>query len=341
MAKHRIRQRIDILIRNIVFAMNQRLNSSRRNQRLSRTRARAHSQIVLGRFACRVALRLRCRHKCHRICQHAVRHRNLLGYCPHPQHFFRRNDRLRHLVIAVLCKQNDGLQLFNRRIPQHQFKHKAIRLRFRQFICAFLFNRILGCQHKERLFQSIVLARNADHVFLHCLQKCALRLRRGSVNLVRQDDIAENRSRMKAKHRISVGILLDDVRTCHIRRHQIRCKLDARKRQPEYAPHRANQARFARSRNTLQQHISARNQRDNDIFHRITLTDDISGKLFKHIVTFFAEMQNLFFRSFHRVLLHESCSVMLLQPIKIRFYNIKHIIRQSFLINLPKHFGII
>ena len=110
-------------------------------------------------------------------------------------------------------------------------------------------------------------------VLLHCLQQCRLRLWRGTVDLVCQDQVCKNGSALEGK-RAALLVLDDDIRSCHIAWHQIRRKLDPLERQVKNLADRADQSRLSQSRHTLQQHIAPCEHGEHDLAYDLPLPDD-------------------------------------------------------------------
>ncbi len=74
-------------------------------------------------------------------------------------------------------------------------KKKRSKLRFGQRIGALLVNRVLRGHDEERLGQLADFAAGRDAFFLHGFEHGRLRLGRGAVDFVRQDQVGENRAR--------------------------------------------------------------------------------------------------------------------------------------------------
>ena len=76
------------------------------------------------------------------------------------------------------------------------------------------------------------MAARIDIVFLHCLQQGCLRLGRSTVDFIRENDIRKDRALHELIGSTPGNIsLLQDVGTRDVRRHKIRCELDAAKGQ--------------------------------------------------------------------------------------------------------------
>ena len=113
---------------------------------------------------------------------------------------FRGNDRAERLRLPVLAAPFEYLNaLFSRRIAHRRLDKKSVELSFRQRIRAHILDRILRCDHHKRLVQKICPAVDGCLPFLHAFKKTRLRFRSRAVNLVRQKDVGENRSRDELK----------------------------------------------------------------------------------------------------------------------------------------------
>src|SRR5207302_8670784 len=77
-------------------------------------------------------------------------------------------------------------------ITDYEFEHEAIDLGRRQWISAFLFDRILRGQYQERLFEFESLVTDRDLFLLHCLEQRALHLGGRTIDFVGEDEIGEN-----------------------------------------------------------------------------------------------------------------------------------------------------
>ena len=127
------------------------------------------------------------------------------------------------------------LELFVfRRMVDDDVEHEAIELRFRERIRAFELDRVLGGKDVERLLERVGASLDGDPMLLHGLEQRRLRLRRRAVDLVGEDDVAENRT--GCEHHLAAagaGVLLDDVGAGDVGRHQVGRELDARELQVE------------------------------------------------------------------------------------------------------------
>ena len=132
-------------------------------------------------------------------------------------------------------------------------------------------------------------------MFLHGFQQSRLRFRRGTVDFVRENNVAENRPRLELELRVTVFVFHDDISSRNVSGHQIGRKLNTRKRQIEYASQRTHQPRFADARNAFKQHIASGDHCDDRPFHYVLLSDDIASDLFKDVLTLLAELSDICF----------------------------------------------
>ena len=92
---------------------------------------------------------------------------------------------------------------------------------------------------------------------LHPLEQRGLRLRRGAVDLVGEQDVGEDRALLELEVLPAVGVLDDDVGADDVGRHQVRRELDARERQLEPLGQRLDQERLAETGHAFEQHVAA------------------------------------------------------------------------------------
>ena len=139
---------------------------------------------------------------------------------------------------------DDGLQIRARRKRHPDLEKEPVQLRLGQRIGAFLFNGVLRRDHEERRSdldvkgargqclpdgqngrQGMRFAKHRDLIFGHGLQHCGLGLGRGSVDLVRQQDVGKHRPFLEHQ---PVGVVrVRKQRAGNVRRHQIRGELNA------------------------------------------------------------------------------------------------------------------
>ena len=109
---------------------------------------------------------------------------NLLGRC------YRSN--LRKSALDILT--DDELLLFQCRIIDDYLQQETVYLCFRQLIGSFLLDRVLCSHYQERTRQFEGFIANGNLVFLHGFEQRTLHLGWGTVNLICQDEIGEDRT---------------------------------------------------------------------------------------------------------------------------------------------------
>ena len=95
-----------------------------------------------------------------------------------------------------------------------------------------------------------------------------MRLRRRTIDLVPQQDMAENRSRLKAELAASLVIRKDDAGTRDIGGHQIDGELNPVEAQIERQSQRLDQRGLPRAGNTFDQNVTTRKKSGEELLDR-------------------------------------------------------------------------
>ena len=82
-----------------------------------------------------------------------------------------------------------------------ELEQEAVELRLGERIRALHLERVLRGEHEERRLELVALARDRDLLLLHRLEQRRLRLRRGAVDLVGEQQVGEHRARLEAELR--------------------------------------------------------------------------------------------------------------------------------------------
>src|SRR5260221_1338428 len=130
------------------------------------------------------------------------------------------------LTLHRVVVGHDVEFLFPGRGLDVDLKQETVQLSFRQMVGAFLFDGVLRSYHHERGLQVPGLAVNGDLPFLHYFEESRLGFGRSTVDLVYQNDIAEDRAGFKLEIAFP-GI--EHGSPDDIAGHQVRGKLDAGK----------------------------------------------------------------------------------------------------------------
>ena len=186
-------------------------------------------------------------------------------------------------------------QLIGRRVAHQDLEEEPVKLRFRQRVGAFLVNRVLRRHDEERLDQLAQFAARGDLVLLHGFEQGRLGLRRRAVDFVRQHQVREDRPALELELAPPAGHLHDDVRAENIRRHQVGGELDAAEREVQHFAERAHEQRLAQPGHPFEQHMPAREQRDERALDDGVLADNDFAELRPQRGVGLAEGLDLFF----------------------------------------------
>ena len=155
-----------------------------------------------------------------------------------------------------MSKTDSPLRL-TARIIHVDLHEKAIELRLGQRVGALLLNGILGCQDMERTRHVVAVAGHGDVVLLHCLQQCGLGARACAVDLVRHQELAENRAGNEAEASLPAGTLFEHLAAENVRRHQIGSKLDTARLEPKHNAHGLHQLGLGQPGKSDEQGVAA------------------------------------------------------------------------------------
>ena len=138
------------------------------------------------------------------------------------------------------------------RITDDQPHQEPIELTFRKRIGALEFEWVLRREHEEWRPEMMSPAVDRNLPFAHRFEQSRLRSRRGSIDLVRQYDLREDRARLK--HELA-GRLMKEARPEHVARQEVGCKLNPEKRAIETARDRLGQQRLPDARHVFDQQV--------------------------------------------------------------------------------------
>ena len=159
-----------------------------------------------------------------------------------------------HLEIA------QDLALAGRiRVAYAQAHQEAVHLRLRQRICAVVLHRILRGDHHKRARQQVRAPVDGHLALVHGFQQRRLRFGRSAIDLVRQQEIGEDRPRLEFER---LGMRVVDSDPQHVAGQHVAGELQA----VEAAGHRARQGLGQRglphARHIFDQQMAARQQAD-------------------------------------------------------------------------------
>ena len=167
------------------------------------------------------------------------------------------------------------------RVIDEDVVHEAVELGLGERIGPLVLDGVLRGQDEERLAQPMPLPAGGDLVLLHRLQKGGLRLRRRAVDLVGEDDVAEDRPLEELElPRPGPLVLLDHLRAGDVRGHEVGGELDAAELQRQGVGQGADHQRLGQPRHADQQAMPACEHRRQQFLDDLLLADDDAGQLF-------------------------------------------------------------
>ncbi len=165
----------------------------------------------------------------------------------------------------------DAFFLFLRRIGHEQLEHEAIELRFGKRIRSFLFDRVLRGDRDEGAIERIGHAIHRHLSLLHRLQQRRLRLGRGSIDLVAEQQVREDWS---AVERELAALHVEDAVPGDVAGHQVGRELHPAEVAREDATQRVDKQRLAQPGNAFDEDVPLGEQGDQDPFNEFLLADD-------------------------------------------------------------------
>jgi hypothetical protein len=130
-------------------------------------------------------------------------------------------------------------------------------------------------EHEEGVGQFVDIASHRHPPLLHGLEHRGLRLGRGAVDLIGQDDVGEDRSRNESEYAFAgSGILLDDLGAGDVAGHEVRGELDAFEGEVEGLGQGRDEQCLGEAREADQQGVIAGENRDQQLIDHLILADD-------------------------------------------------------------------
>ena len=174
---------------------------------------------------------------------------------------------LRECALNVLT--HNELLFFLLRVADNHLEHKTVHLRLGQRISSLLLNRVLSGHYKERLFELEGGVANGDLLLLHRLEQCTLYLCRGTVNLIGQNKVCENRAFLYAE---LLGFGAVNHCSNHIGRQQIGCELDSAEPCVDCLRQRVNCQCLGQSWKAFKKNVPIGQQANQQTFSQMLLT---------------------------------------------------------------------
>ena len=104
-----------------------------------------------------------------------------------------REDCTHSRTLASDILTNDALLLFEFWVADDHLQHEAVYLCLGQWVCTFLFDRVLRSQHEEWRGQAEGLLSDGDLTLLHGFEQSTLHLGGSTVYFVGEDKVSEDR----------------------------------------------------------------------------------------------------------------------------------------------------
>ena len=171
-------------------------------------------------------------------------------------------EALAHLALGH--QPHQALFLGFGGVGHGHLQEEAVQLGLGQGIGALLLDGVLGGQHHEGAGHREGLALDGHLLLLHDLQQGGLGLGGGAVDLVRQQQVGEDRPLADAE---ALGLGVVDGVAHDIRGHQVGRELDAGVGALEGLGQGAHQQGLAQARDALQQDVPAREEAGQDLVH--------------------------------------------------------------------------
>jgi hypothetical protein len=149
-----------------------------------------------------------------------------------------------------------------------QLEEEAVELRFRQRIGSLLLDRILRRDDHESRGELVRGAVDRDRAFLHRLEQRGLRLRRRAVDLVREQELREDRSALQVE---LARLEVEEVRADDVAGHEIGRELDALERELEARREALREQRLADAGRPFEKHVSFADERDQETVQVLVL----------------------------------------------------------------------
>ena len=178
----------------------------------------------------------------------------------------------RQVVLAALDAAGQHLPLgVHARVAEARPEQEAVELSLGQRIRPLVLDRVLGCEDEERALQGPRDPVRRHLTLLHRLEQRGLRLRRGAVDLVGEEEVREDRA--GAELEVAVA-LVPDRRAGHVCGEQVGRELDAAEAEPAGLGEGSRRQRLREPRDVLEQDVAVREHAEQDQLELLALADD-------------------------------------------------------------------
>ncbi len=166
-----------------------------------------------------------------------------------------------------------GLVLL-RRVLDQDVEEEPVHLGFGKRIRPLLLDGVLRGRDHEQLGEWMRRAGNRDLTLFHGLEERGLHLGRRPVDLVAQDEVAEDRPRVELELASPALCGVVDLRSRNVGGKQVRRELDARQRRIQVAGEALHGARLRESGQPFQQDVTVGEQPEDQALDHVVLPDD-------------------------------------------------------------------
>ena len=157
------------------------------------------------------------------------------------------------------------------RVADEDLEHEAVDLRLGQRIGALGLDRVLRRHDEERVRHGMRLVPDRHLALLHHLEQRRLHLRRRAVDLVREQEVAEDRPELGVEVARARPV---DARPDEVGRDEVGRELDPLERAAEHLRRRLDRQRLREAGDALDQQVPAREQADeHPLEHRVLSRD--------------------------------------------------------------------
>ena len=169
---------------------------------------------------------------------------------------------------------DDLRQLLEHGIADPQLEDEPVELSLGERIRPLHLDGVLGGEDEEGRGQRMPRPRHGDIALLHALEEGRLRLGRGAIHLVGEQDVAEDGAPLELEVLPPARILRDDVGADDVAGHQVGRELDPREGEVQALRQGLDQERLAQPRHPFQEHVAAGEEPDEDLVHHVVVADD-------------------------------------------------------------------
>jgi hypothetical protein len=156
-------------------------------------------------------------------------------------------------------------------VVDEHLEHEAVDLRLGKRVGALRLDRVLRGEDEERLRDGVGLPADRDLVLLHHLEQRRLHLRRGAIDLVGEQEVAEDRPELRVERAVPLPV---DPRAYEIRGDEVGRELHAVERAAEDLGECLDRESLGESGNALDQEMSAGEEPYEHALEHLLLADD-------------------------------------------------------------------